>query len=214
MSRALSALLLTADIVGFLLCIGVAVDVITQHPYDWIGTGSTQGFRIFLIFAPLVALPVAPVYLVPGIFYLRKVRPHLVLNERVASGQGWPARPRKPILGLNWAWRELRISQRVKTVLSAGGAFLLGAAILQAPRTQGSPQQWFVHAGLIFLWPVFFFAIYLGLGFAQILLKLNMSVSFPEEDYSFPAARMQVLMQKEYSRRVNEFHRNRYPRGS
>ncbi|MEV0219257.1 hypothetical protein [Streptomyces sp. NPDC050704] len=211
MIRMLAALVATADVVGFLLCIGVAIDVIRQHPYEWIQTGSTQGFRIFLIFAPPLAILLGPIYLVPGIFYLRKVRPRLVHNAHIAAGQGWPTVPRKPILGLNWAWCELRTPQRVKTVLSAGGAFSLDIFMSQIPQPQDSPPQWLIYAMLAFLWPLFFFTAYLILGAMQIFLNLKMNVPFPKFNDSSSSIRMQVLVQKEYSRRVNEFHKNHPP---
>ncbi|MFF3207786.1 hypothetical protein [Streptomyces sp. NPDC002962] len=205
MIRVLAALVATADIVGFVLSIGVAADVIMQHPYDWIQTGSTQKFRIFLIFAPPLAILLGPVYLAAGIFYLQKVRPRLAYNARMAASQSWPTTPRKPTLGLNWTWHELRTPQKIKAILSAGGAFFLDTLIVQAPQTQDGPPQWLVYAAPIFLWPAFFFAIYLVLGAAQIFLKLKTAGD------SSPSPRIQDLAQAEYNRRLENFYRNHSP---
>ncbi|MCX4972992.1 hypothetical protein [Streptomyces sp. NBC_00620] len=210
MTGVLPALLLTTYIVGFLLCIGVAVDVITRHPYDWMRTGSSQKFRIFLIFAPLVTI-IFPIGLATGIFYLRKVRPLLTLNARVVVSKGWPAVPRRPIMGLNWAWHGLRTSRKVKAILSVGGAFFLDSLIVYAPHTQESTSRWSTYAALVFLWPIFFFASYLALGFAQILLHLNMGVPFFNSNESLASNQMQVLEQKEYDRRASEFHKRQFP---
>ncbi|WP_427168786.1 hypothetical protein ACQF4J_47005 (plasmid) [Streptomyces sp. C1-1] len=207
MIRLLATLVLTAEVVGFLFSIGIAVDVLRQHPYEWMQTGSTQRLRIFLIFAPPLAVLLGPIYLVAGIFYLQRVRPRLTYNVRVATSNGWPVTPRRPTLGLNWAWCELRTPQKVKTVLSMGGAFFLDTIVMQMPQAQDSPPRWFVYFAVIFLWPLFFFVTYLVLGAAQIFLKLKM------DSESYDPARMQILAQDEYNRRIADFYANHPPWG-
>ncbi|MFE7854067.1 hypothetical protein [Streptomyces sp. NPDC057403] len=211
MTHILATLVLTAYIVGFLLCIGIAVDVSTQHPYDWMRTGSSQQFRIFLIFAPLFAPPLAPIMSVPGIYYLRKVRPVLALNASAVVSQGWPAVPRRPVLGLSWAWCELRPSQKVKTILAAAAASYIEFLVLQTSQTDKTPPRWLAHVVLGFLWLSFFFAAYLVLGVAQIYLNLKMRLPLPGANVSSLSSGMQIRAQKEYNRRSDEFYRRRLP---
>lgn len=208
MIRALGGLVLIADCVGIFFSVAVAVDVILQNPYDWMRTGSSQRFRMFLIFAPVLTIPLAFIYLAPGVIYLKKVRPLLMHNARVALSQGWPSTPRRPILGINWAWWELRTAQRVRAVISGGCAFFLEASIADTPQAQDGPPQWLTYTLLIFLWPLFYFVIYLALGVAWIFLRGELV-----SNISPASRRIEALAQEEYGRRVAEFYKKNHPRG-
>lgn len=208
MTHVPASLALTAYVAGYLLCIAVAVDVITRHPYDWMRAGSTQRFRIFLIFAPLVAIGFIPLGIATSIFYLGKVRPRLIHDAMVVAGQGWPPVARKPILGLNWAWRELHTSQKVKTILSAAGATFLIIVISRFSPAGNASTPWTTYAIGAFLWPTLFLAMYLALGFFNLYLK-----SFPQNTKKSPASmRTEALAKREYDRRVAEFHARNSPR--
>ncbi|WP_217237500.1 hypothetical protein [Streptomyces sp. AC555_RSS877] len=210
MTRVLVALTLTAYIVGYPLCVGVAVDVITQHPYDWVRTGSTQKFRIFLIFAPLITIGFIPLAIATSLFYLGKVRPQLTHNARVAASQGWPPIGERPTLGLNWAWHEAQIPQKVKTILSASGATFFCVAITKLPPVQSDPPQWLKLAALAIIWPSIFIAAYMTLSIIQLYLHFvhNVPLYNPKE---IVPRHLQALMQKEYIHRVNDFHKRQFP---
>jgi len=204
----IDALVLIAYIAGLLLCVAISVDVITQHPYDWSRTGSSQKFRLSLIVAPLVAIPLIPLGLAPGVFYLCKVRPILTQGARIAASQGWPMAARRPVLGLEWVWRELQTRQKVKAILAVGGATLLDTILILPPGPQDGVPQWLRYAFLVILLPTFFGVCYLILSGIQIALP----AIFRESAGSPAQARIQQLAEKEHLRRLAEFEQRYVPR--
>ncbi|MEU8789773.1 hypothetical protein [Streptomyces sp. NPDC048643] len=208
MDRLITTLVFTFFIVGYLICFCVAVDVATRHPFDWKAAGSSQKFRIFLIFAPLISIGFSPLGAVTGMVYLGKVRPSLTLNARRAIDQGWPPPPRKPTLGLNWVWQELRTAQKVKSLLAVTGAAFLDLAIAKSPPPQEGLPRWFGEALIFSLWPSFFCAIYLGLTVAQIYL----TSSSTNRRKSSAMLRTEGLAMGEYYRRVERFQARNVPR--
>lgn len=186
-------------IASMLLAVGCAVDALTWHPYDWHRAGASQILRLGVIAAPVFSLFCPLPGLALGLIYLLLVRRNLQAGQR-------PVR-RRPVLGLDWAWRSMGTWQQAKLVLSGAAALALEMILFWFTPQPGDAPRWFDAVLIILLWPTFLVLVYLML----TALRHVVPAIFASPGRASVQERLDGLASEEYQRRVKEFQQRHEP---
>ena len=186
-------------VVSMLFAVGCAVDALTWHPYEWHRAGASQILRLGVIAAPLFSLFCPLPGLVLGLIYL------LLVRRNLRPGQH-PVR-RRPVLGLDWAWRSMGVGQQVKLVLSGAGAVAVELALFWfAPQPEEVPR-WLNAVLIVLLWPTFLVLVYLVL----TVLRHVIPIALASPGRASVQQRLDGLAGVEYRRRIEDFRQRQEP---
>lgn len=186
-------------VVSMLFAVGCAVDALTWHPYEWHRAGASQILRLGVIAAPLFSLFCPLPGLVLGLIYL------LLVRRNLRPGQH-PVR-RRPVLGLDWAWRSMGVGQQVKLVLSGAGAVAVELALFWfAPQPEEVPR-WLNAVLIVLLWPTFLVLVYLML----TVLRHVIPIALASPGRASVQQRLDGLAGVEYRRRIEDFRQRHEP---